>query len=172
VSIQELTDREKRFQALCNRASRHVSHAIETLLEDDISKRVSLYLIVANPFFHSSSIDKNEWERQNGVIFKKPFGHGSDKYSEIATSKGFMGWQHRQPSQVIQEQMSFLVGPGDTQYWGSEYRYGLTVASSGNFPILDTLCSSWFLDTIRCLSIHERNLAIEGDGVKGGFFVW
>lgn len=145
-------------QQLARQAIELVLPVLALMTEQGIVKRRDMHIVVLDPT-HTGRFEDSAILCEHQVGDVRKWEHS---YDAIALKKAKMSFEHRLPSQVIVEQVPYLLEGGDTKYFGNACQDGLIVAASGVEPWFDQMVSEMIVAVIRGLCIDEMRKEIAG----------
>lgn len=133
-----------------------------------------LYLVVMDPLKPSGSGVRFE----DAVLYEHAVGdpaHWDADYAGFARAKAELSWQTGLSGSEVQQQVPYLLRPGDTLLEGGVADHGMVVAVSGSESWFDEALAHVVIDLCRALSRERRQrlaasgaLTLDGAGAGSG----
>jgi len=147
-------------------AMRFVSPIASELIR--LHDKKGLHIVVADPRVKAGAMDLQQWIGTGGILLEHSIGERKEwhkNYQDIARAKTFLSAREGLSTREIQTLRPYLLEPGDTTYFGSAHRHGVTVGTSGHFPTIDEMISEVVLDVFRGLHLQSwKEPSVDKDG--------
>ena len=134
-----------------------------TLVKDHQKK--GLYIVVGDPSARAATMNAERW-KHDCVLHQQGIGERSGwhkDYAAIALSKAYLSAREGMSTREIQLMRPYILRSGETTYFGSVYRHGVSVGVSGHDALYDEMLAGHIADAFRAIYLAS-NTDRETDG--------